>query len=960
MRSFASSWLKVVVIIAGGCPGCITALSQNYSLELWRHKDGLPSSTIYALAQSPDGFLWLGTADGLVRYDGFQFVTIGMDQIQLRPLGQVRALLVARDGALLAGGESGALLKLYDHVAESQIFGSPILALTALPAGGILVDTAAAHFGCLEDKQSGSHTPFTCVQNDSSGEWPREDIPSTESNLRKLGQPVGECREKLQALLIRSSPQAKVSKILPTRSGELWIATISSGVFVARGKNIIKHFTLATGLSDNRVLDLLEDRDASVWVATQNGLDRIRENHFTTWSGQDYFKGGAVKDLASGRDRRLWIAASTGLWTVNADRRPLQVSREDVRALQSDNRGDVTLLTDNRLEILSYSMLHKRIELGSAQPSLIATSTDELIWFYGLHSGLRSLGPSGEVSRLPSLPLRAGQKVTSLAAGISRQVWLGLSDGSLLLHDDSGDHWTSLKQGMQVEKISYLSPQPDGTLWVATDAGLRFFDTRRFLRWDRTSGLPGDRLLWAFPDGLGHLWIAYNFGLAEVSIDDLLRQAEGKIGKVAYALYDDGDGLSSNPEIHGQTPVALTRDGRLWMTVRDGVTMMDPSRIPLPLVPPPTHILTVTADGAALPLGQTLQLKPLTRTLTVTYTGISLSAPLKVRYRYRLDGFDDGWQDAAASRTATYTNLRPGSYRFHVAASNGGGWTGSEANFDFEVLRAFYQTLWFEVLSSIILMMMLVILYRYRLRSNERRLRVRYEDRIAERNRIALDLHDNLIQEMMGVSLQLEIADATTPAGAAAKKPIGLALELALKVVGEGRATLGSLRRKPFVLAELRAMLEDTAKVAETDRSIRLIFSNKGLEQPFTPEASDDVLHIAREALRNAIRHSTSDTVQIQTEFSVNHFSMIVRDRGRGIDPEHLQDMRPGHFGIHGMRERADRMGATLELHTDATLGTEWRLNVPGKLAYQDDRSYSRSRILIALRKRFLPLKNRS
>ncbi len=945
MTSVTVSWLKVVAIFAWCGLEAALAFSQDYSLDLWRHKDGLPSNTINALAQSPDGYLWLGTADGLVRYDGYEFITMGTAQFHLRPLGQVRALLVMRNGALLAGGESGAVLQLQNGVAESQLFSSPISALAALPSGGVLVHTVDAQFGCFQDKQPGLHAPLKCVEDTSLGKVPQE---STEGDSRKPGPGSGETRVAIQRFFTAISPHSEVCKILAARNGDLWVSIRNSGLFVVRNKRIIKHFASATGLSDDRILDLLEDRDASIWVATQNGLNRIRENSFTTWSAQDFFKGGILRDIASGRDKRLWIAASTGLWTLVADRRPSQVWRKNVRALQPDSQGGVTFLTNNSLGGLSSLMLRRRIDAEIGQQSLIAASTDGLLWSYSRELGLRSYGSLGQFRQLAPLPLRAGQTVSSLAAGIGRQVWVGISDGSLLLHDDRGDHWMPLKQGMQVEKISYLSPQANGTLWIATDAGLRFFDGQRFLRWDKTSGLLGDRLLWALPDRLGHLWIAYTFGLAAVSVDELNRQAKGIIPQVICELYDDSDGLENNPEIHGQTPVALTDDGRLWMTIREGLTVIDPARVTTAL-PPLTHILKVNVDGVDVPLGRRMQFRPLTRTVTVTYTAVSLSAPRKVRYRYRLDGFDELWQEAAASRTAIYTNLRPGSYQFRVASSNGEGWTDSEAGFGFQVLPAFYQTLWFQVLSSIHLLGVLVVLYRYRLRRNERRLRVRYEDRIAERNQIALDLHDNLIQEMMGVSLQLEIADAITPEAAGAKKPIGRALELAQKVVAEGRVTLGTLRRKPLALADLRATLEDTAKIAETARSVRMIFSNKGSEQPFAPEASDDILHIAREALRNAIHHSGSDTVQVQTEFSLHQFSVVVRDYGRGIDAEHLQTFRAGHFGIFGMRERANRMGATLELHTELGSGTEWRLNVPGKVAYQDNKSSLISRVLIAL-----------
>jgi signal transduction histidine kinase len=531
-------------------------------------------------------------------------------------------------------------------------------------------------------------------------------------------------------------------------------------------------------------------------------------------------------------------------------------------------------------------------------------------------------------------PELAAHLVLSMRGGPRDAVWLGLNDGTVILRPPAGSRVYTSADGLTGAAVRFLAPAADGKLWVATDKGLAYFDGERFRHWDRSSGLPVERLLWVMPDQHGSLWLGTSTGVVRLSVRALLHPSSA-LAQLPYDFYDDGDGLKSNPESYGSRPVALTSDGRLWVSMSEGISMIDPAQPTRERSLPTVHILGFYADGHDQAPANGLRIPANTRTLQITYTGISLTEPRKVRFRYRLDGFDRGWQDAGRSRHAVYTNLSPGHYVFQVLATNGDGiWNDTGDQVTFELLPAFYQTSWFLALCGLVVLTLLLLLYRLRMRLAARELHARYEERIAERTRLAQDLHDSLVQEVLGISLQLEIAEEVTPAGAQAREPLRRALDLSRTALANGRSALHVLRRRPFRRVDIENTLKDTAQ-SMTGSSEGVQFDSSGAERLIRAAAGEELVHIIREALRNAIRHAGQKKVSVCCDYGDQHLVFVVRDSGPGISDDVLHRGKAGHFGIRGMRERATRVGASLTVSTSPGAGTEWTLRVPASIAYE-------------------------
>jgi signal transduction histidine kinase len=305
-----------------------------------------------------------------------------------------------------------------------------------------------------------------------------------------------------------------------------------------------------------------------------------------------------------------------------------------------------------------------------------------------------------------------------------------------------------------------------------------------------------------------------------------------------------------------------------------------------------------------------------------------------------LEGFDSGWHDGGANREAFYTNLPPRRYTFRVLACNNDGvWNNTSASLSFYLKPAYYQTLWFRILCLVAVVIAAIILFRRRLRAARRLMRLRFEERMEERTRIAQELHDHLIQEMVGISMQLEVADELTPGSADAKTPLHRALMLSRSAIAEGRITLQSLRQPRVTASALIESLRRTADAYPDGNRPPIEYRLDGQERLLRPETAEDLCEIAAEALRNALKHAGKGSVQVDLRYGSTAFELVIRDEGHGMTEQELQAGVPGHFGLAGMRERAARMGADLSIISAPGRGTSVRVSVPAARAYQDERS---------------------
>jgi signal transduction histidine kinase len=372
----------------------------------------------------------------------------------------------------------------------------------------------------------------------------------------------------------------------------------------------------------------------------------------------------------------------------------------------------------------------------------------------------------------------------------------------------------------------------------------------------------------------------------------------------------------------------------LWFLPRDGVSVIDPRHLPFNKLPPPVHIEQIIADRKTSEASSNLRLPALTRDLEIDYTALSLVAPEKNRFRVKLEGRDPDWKDVGNARQAFYNDLPPRNYRFRVAASNNSGvWNEAGASFDFSIAPAYYQTTWFLAACAVALLALLWSAYRYRLHQIAREFNVRLEERVGERTRIARDLHDTLLQSFQGLMLHLQVVDDLLPQGKA-KDELEKTLDRADQAIAEGRTAVYDLRSSATTTNDLaRAVREVGNELATPDAAtFRLVV--EGPVRDLHPIIRDEVYRVAREALRNAFSYARAHHIEAELIYTDRLFRLRIRDDGQGIASGILEEGRPGHYGLPGMRERAQQIGAKLTIWSGVGSGTEIELSLEGSMAY--------------------------
>jgi signal transduction histidine kinase len=484
-------------------------------------------------------------------------------------------------------------------------------------------------------------------------------------------------------------------------------------------------------------------------------------------------------------------------------------------------------------------------------------------------------------------------------------------------------------------------------LWIATEGGLSRLKSGRIATLTVENGLSCDAVHWFREDDTQSVWLYTSCGvvrLARSELDAWTTAVDQDIKakpKIRATLFDNADGVrimvSGN---HFNPQVAKSKDGKLWFTTGDGLSLIDPGRLPFNNLQPPVQIEQLVADrkfyDATYAGGGSLRLPPLIRDLQIDYTALSLAAPEKIRFRYRLDGRDNDWQEAGNRRQAFYNDLGPGNYRFRVIASNNNGvWNETGAYVDFTITAAYYQTAWFRIAVVILFLLALGALYQLRLRQVARVVRARMEERLEERERIARDLHDTLLQSVQGLILKFSAVSKQIPPDLPARNLLENTLDHADEVLAEGRDRIRNLRVHSATLSDLPSAFRSVAE--ETSQGREVVFKTvvEGRVRELHPMVLEESYCIGREAIINALSHSEGQNVEAEIAYDSRQFRLRIRDDGRGIENEILDaGGRSGHWGIQGMHERAQKIGGQLRIWSRPETGTEIELTVPGATAY--------------------------
>ena len=999
----------LLLLLSAVCRSAValdTALdASQYAHTSWKIREGFVKGAITTIAQTPDGYLWLGTEFGLLRFDGVRAIPWQPPRDQALPSSYITRLVAARDGTLWIGTLSGlaswkdGTLSQYAELAGHQVHSLLEDHEGSLWAGTINNPTAKlctirdGRARCYEEEIALGDGVYGLYEDSKGALWvglhaglwrwkpqPRRHYPLTEqpNGFRALGedadgtlvvgmrggvQRFADGRTEAYGGTLARQPFVP-HRLHRDRDGGLWVATTDKGlVHVHRGRTDV--FTRSDGLSGDYVSALLEDREGSVWVATLDGLDRFRELAVPTFSSAQGLLATRTGSVLAAREGSVWIATQGGLnrWRdgrvtvplTGGGKRDGKLDGLEPHSLFQDRRGRIWVTTFGGIGYLEGGRFLAVNGLPRGNVHGIAEDGGGTLWFANVNAGLFRLSPRHEVEEIPPARLGRQDPVTALAADPSRSgVWIGFRDGGIVYFaEDQVRASYGTTDGLSGGRVNRLRFDPDGTLWAGTQEGLSRLKNGRIATLTSKNGLPCDAVHWGIEDDARTLWLRTACGLVRVPPGELAAWAaaadkgQGTTHRVQAKVFDESDGVLSRPYGSGYVPpVTKATDGRLWFTVTDGVSIFDPMHITVNTLPPPVHIEQVIADRKAYDLANGgLRLPPRVRDLQIDYTALSLAAPEKVRFRYKLEGWDRDWQDAGTRRQAFYNNLPPRKYRFRVTACNNSGvWNEAGTFLDFSIDPAYYQTAWFRVSCVAAFLVLLAALYQLRLRQVAHRVRLRTEARLEERERIARDLHDTLLQSVQGLILQIDVAAKQVRNDEAARQALERTLDHADQVLAEGRDRVRDLRAAPLSLSDLPAAFERVAEESPQGRAATFKAVVEGGARELSPMVLEECYSIGREALINALAHSGGLNVEVEITYDARQFRLRVRDDGRGIDPRIIEEGgRAGHWGLQGMRERAQKMGARLQFWSGPGTGTEVELTVPAATAYRTPAGRSKS-----------------
>jgi signal transduction histidine kinase/ligand-binding sensor domain-containing protein len=700
-------------------------------------------------------------------------------------------------------------------------------------------------------------------------------------------------------------------------------------------------FAHSDGLSGDAIQSLFEDREGNVWAATLDGLDRFHNFTVPTISVNEGLSNAVVWSVLTARDGSVWLGTRDGLnrWNngqITIFRKRDGLPRDQAESLFQDDRGRIWVSTPSGLAYFENGRFIPQSAVPGGYAYPIAGDGAGNLWI-SQDRGLFHLTGENAVERIPWASLGHKDFALALLADRSRGgLWLGFRDGGVAYFRDGQVRASyAVADGLGEGRIADIQLDGAGRLWAATEGGLSGIKDGHVVTLTSKNGLPCDAVHWAIEDNDHSLWLHMACGLLRIARSELDAWAADPKQTIQATVLDASDGIRMGADGSGFSPrVAKSADGKLWFVPFDGVSVIDPRHLPVNKLPPPVHVEEVKVDGNPWDGSHGWRMPALTRDLEIHYTALSLVAPEKNRFRVKLEGHDRDWQDVGNRRQAFYNDLPPRTYRFRVIACNNSGvWNEAGDTLDFSIAPAYYQTTWFRVSCVAAFLALLWALYRYRLHQIAREFNMRLDERVDERTRIARELHDTLLQSFQGLMLRLQAGVDQLPPGKA-KEAIEKALERGDQAIAEGRDSIHDLRSSTIVgndLAAAVAAIGDEMASADS-ATFRLVV--EGSPRELHPILRDEIYRIAREAVRNAFLHAQAGRIEAEITYGDRLLRLRVRDDGRGMDPAMLEEGRPGHYGLPGMRERASRIGAQLNVWSAIGAGTEVELILPGAIGY--------------------------
>jgi signal transduction histidine kinase/ligand-binding sensor domain-containing protein len=963
---------------------------SQYVHDRWEADKGFLGGAVFAICQSQDGYLWIGTERGLVRFDGFDFTLIQQPIAGLPPIGSVRGLVSDAEGNMWIRLDGPHLL-LYrngkfenaaahfglheitftsmslDNEGELLLWG-PQIRLLRFRNGefrsyvispdipGIVISTVETrdHKIWMGTREIGL---FQIENGHTTNASRRLALTSVNTLLPASGDGVWTGTDTGLELLdgpgltkpgtAPSIDHVQVLALTKDRDGNVWIGTghglIRVDTALAVSTELINDKPGGGQKSDAGVTAIYEDRDGDIWFGGPHGIERLRDGMFTGYSAAQGLPSENNGPLYIDSEHRTWFAPSSGglYWLKDGHVGQVKIAGLDKDVIYSISggagevwvgrqHGGLTVLTDEHDAFVARTYTQAD---GLAQNCVYSVhrNRDGTVWAGTVSAGISRLS-NGSFTNYSVANGLESSAVFSIVEGYNGTMWFATPGG---IDSFSRGTWKNYAapDGLPSSNVRSIFEDSKHILWIATSGGLAFFASGRVgLPRELTDSLR-EEVIGIAEDKQGSLWIVTSDHVLEVSRDRLLA---GAFSDSDVQTYGSEDGLPGVQGIRRDRSVIADPDGRIWISLTRGLAMADPTATAKAAVPVKVRIESISAGEGLVNLTSSPKLPAGTQSITFNFADSNLSVPQRVRFRYRLDGTDQGWSDDVALRQVVFTNLGPGSYQFRIAASNGVGlWNGPETTVHFVVEAAFWQTWWFRVVCMAVSCLIFIAIYRLRMSQLTQRLSVRFHDRLAERTRIAQELHDTLLQGVLSATLQLDVVEDQTPIGSPTKPLLKRVLELMAQVTEEGRNALRGLRTPESHSLSLETSLSRVRQEFANDEQVNYRVKSQVASRALRPMIRDEVYRIGREAVVNAFLHAGANNIEVEVEYANGFFRVLVRDDGGGIDPKVLDAGREGHWGLTGMRERSESIGASLKLRSRIGAGTEVELTIPGAVAYE-------------------------
>ena len=841
------------------------------------------ASQIIKLCFSRNGVLWVGTVDGLFRYEQDQFVPVG-------PRTRTRQINETPDGRILVTTGEGFL----------ELVGSEVVAHSQLPSelkvkeiNEVLIDhhgvawyltalgVARELNGRLETLGTyaeGGHSALHACEDQQGTLW----IAKDEGLFRFTSNGLESVAAGLQ-----------LRNLYCDRDGQLWVATNGDGVYRFR-ERVVHMFTKEDGLPNNVLMTVLVAHDGTVWTgANCGGISRFDGTRFQTLSEKDGLLNSCVWSLAEDANHDLWI----GTWGGGAFRY---------------HNG-------------AFTQYSKSQGLGDVVLSIVAAH-DGSIWF-ATHDGVSRL-KDGRFTNFTVADGLSSNKIVKIYEDHAGVIWVGTPWGLDRLVGDRFESVSSLAKMLVIP----VGEARDGGLYVSVEEGPD-------LRLHRLANARDDITKEIGPYDLieteqGELWLCGAGGTIRV-LPGKLAQSRRQDEPLDYETFSTNDGMAAAASSQGTRSLALTRNGEIWAATVKGAAVFDLSRVSMTHTTPSIYLKSMTVGRNTQPVGSSIVLAPGNNHIQINFQAIELFSPEKIQLQYRLDGVDSEWLDAGTDPHAIYSTLPVGTHVLRIRACNRNGiWDRQGVAFTITQQPFFYQTRWFIAVMFALGVALLAAVYHLRVRQISRQMTALFDERLAERTRVARELHDTLMQTVQGSKLVAEHALKNPADHNRVVRALEQLAQWLTQATEEGRAALNSLRsagmEKNNLVEAFRRAIDECGR----DSSAEISFSVIGDATEVHPVVRDEIYRIGYEAIRNACAHSGAGRLEVTLEYA-HDFTLRVSDNGVGVDSEIVEQGKEGHFGLRGMRERAERIGGKFSLVSAPNSGTVITLVVPGRMAFR-------------------------